>query len=38
MYEGIGKGFSASFAGKGEIKAAYRLFDNKEPWNNNLLD
>lgn len=28
MYEGIGKGFSGSFGGKSEIKAAYRLFDN----------
>lgn len=28
MYEGIGKGFSASFVGRSEIKAAYRLFDN----------
>jgi hypothetical protein len=28
LYEGIGKGMSASFGGSSEIKAAYRFFSN----------
>ena len=38
MYEGIGKGFSASFGGRSEIKAAYRLFDNNLVNPDKILD
>src|ERR1700722_14593038 len=38
MYEGIGKGFSASFLGRSEIKAAYRFFDNNLVNPDNILD
>ena len=38
MYEGIGKSFSASFGGRSEIKAAYRLFDNNLVNPDKILD
>ena len=38
MFEGIGKGFNASFKGRSEIKAAYRLFDNNLVNPDKILD